>query len=231
MRSVAAIFIKQSQDVFRNMGVLVQFFVFPGMAFIMTWVLNIQMDGISDTFFISIFASMFVGMTIISATATTIAEDREKKSLRFLLMAGVKSYQYLIGIGGVFILFALVANVFFVIMIPGLLILERLVMLFSLLLGVIASVLIGAIIGMVSKNEQSAISIGSAVGMVLGFGPLLATFSEGIKNCLCFFYSMNFVFDDFRMVNIVVRLIIILVNIFILVLIFAWLYRKRGLNV
>lgn len=230
MRSVAAIFMKQSQDILRNMGVLVQFVVFPGVAFIMTWVLNVRMEGLSDGFFVSTLASMFIGMTLTSASATAIAEDREKKSIRFLLMAGVKSHQYLIGVGGVFFVFALIASSTFALMMPNLHLSQRLIMLFSLLMGAAASILIGAIIEMATKNEQSAISISTAVGMVIGFVPLLAAFNETISKIFGIFYTMNFIYNDFSAVDIARRLLVIVVNILVLIVLFSWVYKRQGLK-
>ena len=156
MRITTAIFIKQSNDILKNMGVLVQFIVFPGMAFVIVQLVDMDLDGLSDSFFISTFASMFIGMTLISASATAIAEDREKKSLRFLMMAGVKSHQYLMGVGGVFLVFTLIVGSTFAAIMPELSIVERLFMLVSLMLGAIASILLGAVIGMLSKNKQES---------------------------------------------------------------------------
>ena len=230
MRITTAIFIKQSNDIFKNMGVLVQFIVFPGMAFVMTQLVDMNLADLSDSFFISTFASMFIGMTLISASATAIAEDREKKSLCFLMMAGVKSHQYLMGVGGVFLVFTLIVGSTFAVMMTELSIVERLFMLVSLILGAIASIFFGAIIGMISKNEQSAVSLGTAVGMFMGFGPMIATFNETVRKIFSIFYTMNFIYYDFYTTDITRQLIVLSVNIVVLAIVFAWVYRKWGLR-
>ncbi|MCL2289116.1 MAG: ABC transporter permease, partial [Bacteroidetes bacterium] len=112
MRSASAIFIKQVQDILKNKGVLLQAISFPVMAFVLTNFVELPHD-IPDTMFISLFAIMFIGLVIISNSATIIAEDRERKCLRFLMMAGVKSHQYLTGIGGVLLLFSLAVGAIF----------------------------------------------------------------------------------------------------------------------
>ena len=112
-----AIFIKQFQDILKNSGVMIQFLIFPLIAFLMTNVFDIGMPGMPDSFFITMQAGMFVGMAVVSATASAIAEDREKNSLRFLLMAGVKSHQYLAGVGGVVLAFSFI--VFPILSIPA----------------------------------------------------------------------------------------------------------------
>ncbi|MCL2592125.1 MAG: ABC transporter permease [Defluviitaleaceae bacterium] len=225
MRSTVAIFIKQLQDTFKNMAVLVQFFVFPGMAFIMTRFVGVEMEGMSDEFFISMFASMFIGMTLISSPAVAIAEDRDNNSLRFLMMSGVKSHQYLMGISGVYMLCALLIGGMFTAMMPELLLSQRLIILASLMLGGVASTLLGAIIGLLSKNGQAATSIGTAVGMFLGFGPMIGMFNERVRRIFSIFYTQNFIFDDFD--NITRRLIVILVNIAVLMIVFMFAYGKK----
>jgi len=199
------------------------------MAFLMTNVVSIDMPGMPESFFITMKAGMFVGMTLISTAATAIAEDREKNSLRFLLMAGVKSHEYLMGVGGVFLTCALVVCAVFAIMMPGASIIATLVMLGSLMLGAVASVLIGGAIGIVSKNEQEATSLSMAVGMVLGFGPMIANISgnETLERIFRVFYTMNFIHDDVRAADALRSAGIILANVVVFAAVFAWVYAKQ----
>ena len=230
MNSAGAIFIKQFQDILKNSGVLVQFVIFPVMAFLMTYVMDIDTGGaMSESFFVTMKAAMFIGMTLVGTTATAIAEDREKNSLRFLLMAGVKSHQYLLGVGGVIFACAMAVSGAFSVMMPGASFINMLTMLVSLALGAMASILLGGIIGMLSDNEQSAISISSAAGMLLGFGPMLANMSgnQTLETIFGIFYTMNFVYEDIRTTGALRSFGIILANITVLVFAFAWVYGKQ----
>jgi len=228
VNSVAAIFVKQFQDIVKNPGVLVQFVMFPGMAFMMTNI--VDMPGTQDSFFIGIFAGVFVGMTLIGATATAIAEDMGNGSLRFLMMAGVKSHEYLLGIGGVIVVCASVVCVLFAAMMPGLSLPQRFVAWSSMVLGATASVMLGATIGMLVKNEQAATSVTTAVGLVLGFGPMIARLSgnESMERIFGIFYTMNFVLDDFRAGGAVRNFGVVLANVTVLAGAFAWVYGKHG---
>jgi len=229
MNSACAIFIKQLQDILKNSGVLVQFVIFPFMAFLMTNVVDVGMPGMPESFFITMKAGMFVGMTLISTTATAIAEDREKNSLRFLLMAGVRSHEYLMGVGGVTLACALIICTLFAIMMPGASIIAMLIMLASLMLGAVASVLIGGTIGIISKNEQEATSLSMAAGMFLGFGPMIASISgnETLERIFRVFYTMNFIHDDVRTADAFQRFGIILANVIVFAAVFAWVYGKQ----
>jgi len=229
MNSVIAIFIKQIQDTLKNKGVLLQAITFPALAFVLTNFVELPHD-IPDSMFISLFAIMFIGLVVISNSATIIAEDRERKSLRFLMMAGVKSYQYLMGIGGVLLIFALAVGSLFAIMMPGFSLMERLIFLGSLMLGAVASIFLGAIIGMFAKNEQSSISLSMTVGMIMGFGPMVAAFNETTGRMFSIFYTMNFIYNFGEYSNMTRNLSVILINIAALAVVFAWVYGKRGLR-
>jgi len=229
LSSAGAIFIKQLQDIMKNSGVLIQFIIFPFLAFLMTNVVDVGMPGMPETFFITMQAGMFVGMTLISTTAISIAEDREKNSMRFLLMAGVKSHEYLMGIGGVFLACALVVCMAFAMMMPGASIIAILIMLASLMMGAVVSVLIGGTIGLMSKNEQEATSLSMAAGMVMGFGPMTANLSgnQTLERIFRVFYTMNFVTDDVRSADALQKFGIILANVIVFAAIFAFIYARQ----
>ena len=226
-RATQAIYIKQFQDVLKNAGVLIQFLLYPGMTFMMVRI--IDMPYVPASFHVSMFASMFVGMAMVSSMAAPIAEDGEKNSLRFLMMAGVKSHEYLIGVGGVYLTCALFTSIAFTILMPDLSIIENLLMLSSLMLGAVASTILGAIIGMISSNEQEASSMGSLAGLFLGFGPMITnlTGNEVMERIFRNVYTMNFVLENFRAADVLRNFGVIFANIMVLVTLFAWAYGKQ----
>jgi len=229
MNSAKAIYIKQLRDVMKNFGVLIQFILYPAMTFMMTNLIG-PMPGLPDSHFVTMFAGMFVGMGLVSAIAPAIAEDRERNSLRFLLMAGVKSHEYLMGIGGVFLTFSLAGCVAFALLMPNASIMQMLVMTLSMFLGCIASILLGATVGMMSKNEQEAISISSLMGLVISFGPFIANMSQNdtLMRVFRVFYTMNFVYTEVRTEDALESFGIILVNVVVLSAAFTWAYGKSN---
>ena len=231
--SINAIFIKQFQDTLKNAGVLIQFIMMPSMAFLMTHIVNVEMPGMPESAFITMFAGMFVGMGLLTATAGAIAEDREMNSLRFLMMAGVKSHEYLLGIGGVTLVLAFITNSVFTIMMPNASLLEMLTMLASLMLGSVASVFFGASIGLLSKNVQEAASVSSVAGLVIGFGPMIANLSGNatLERIFSILYTMNFVHGDLRTINALQSFAIIFANVLTFAVVFAWVYGKQESSV
>ncbi|MCL1844498.1 MAG: efflux RND transporter periplasmic adaptor subunit [Defluviitaleaceae bacterium] len=230
--SAAAIFIKQFSDVTKNPDALSQFIIYPAMAFIMTHLIEINVPGMPESQFVTMFAKMFGGMAFIGATAGVIAEDIERNSLRFLLMAGVKSHEYLIGIGGVFLTFGIIGSAAFAIMMPNADFTQMIFMWTSLVMGVAASILIGAIIGMSATGQAGAVGLGSMLGLIISFGPFLATMSQNDTMMRIFriFYTMNFVDIDTDTVTAVENFGIIGANILVFSLLFTIVYGKHNTN-
>ncbi|MCL1983448.1 MAG: ABC transporter permease [Clostridiales bacterium] len=230
MRSVKAIFSKQLRDMFKNRTVLIQFVVFPLVAFAFTEIVAKPNGSIPDSMFVTMFASIYAGVTVLTTTAGTIAEDRERKSLRFLIMAGMKPYQYMLGVGGVMIAASLLVAVVFGATggFHGVNFVRFVVV---LVLGSVASSLLGATLGIVSKNQQAAAAMAMPLGMILGFTPLLAMFSQTVKKLFCIFYTMqvDMLVSDFS-ADFTTPATVIIVNIAVFAALFAFAYNKKGLS-
>lgn len=231
MRSIKAVFIKHALDIFKNRVVLIQFAVFPIIAFAMTELVAKSDDTIPDSMFITMFASIFAGMIMLTTTADVIAEDKEHKSLRFLIMAGVKPYQYLIGMGGVLLSASLLVSLVFALM-GGFIGQGFLLFLLVMFSGSTASMLLGATIGILSRNQQAAIAISMPVAMVIGFCPIFTMFNETARIIFSIFYTqqMSVVVSDLS-AGIVSPFIIILSNIAVLTIFFTVVYKKKGLKI
>jgi len=231
VRSAKAIFIKQMKDTLKNRMVLTQFIIFPVVAFVMTELVAKADATIPNSLFVTMFAAMFVGMAPLIMTNTAIAEDKEHKSLRFLVMAGVKPYEYLLGIGGfVLLICSLVSFVFG--LIGGFTGMEFVKFVSVLILGSVASALVGSTIGVLSKNQQAATAIGTPVFMVLAFTPMIANFNETIAKVANVFYTqqVNVIVNDFS-TGMIKPFLIILANIVILTVLFVLVYKKKGLKI
>ena len=230
MRSVQAIFTKQAKDMTKNFSVLIMFVIFPLVAFGMTHFVAQSNDDIPDTMFVTMMASIFVGMALIQSASTIIAEDREKKSLRFLVIAGVKPLAYLLGIGGVIFIASVFSSLAFG-YIGGFSQDEFVAFMAVMMSGTIASIILGATIGIYAKNQQAATGLSMPIAIVLGFGPMVAQFNEGVENVVGFFYTyqINVVVNDFT-AGLARPLIVIWANIALLGILFGLAYRKKGLR-
>jgi ABC-2 type transport system permease protein len=230
MRSIKAIFIKHALEMFKNRMVLIQFAVFPIIAFAMTELVAKADETIPDTMFVMMFAAIFAGMIMLTTTTGLIAEDKEHKSLRFLIMAGVKPYEYLLGMGGVLLSANLLISCVFALM-GGFDSRGFIQFLCVMTLGSAASILLGASIGILSKNQQAATAISMPVAMALGFCPIFTIFNETASKLFSIFYTqqMGVVVNDFTG-DIVKPILIILSNIAVLTVLFTLVYKKKGLK-
>jgi len=230
MRSIKAIFVKQAKDMTKNYSVLIMFIIFPLVALAMTVFVARDNPDMPETMFVSMMASVFIGMALIQSASAVIAEDREKKSLKFLAMAGVKPLSYLLGIGGVIFAASIVSSTAFG-LIGSFNRSEFLTFMVIMLSGAIASIVLGATIGIYSKNQQAATGLSMPIAAVLGFGPMLAQFNEQIERIFRFFYTqqINVVVNDFT-AELLTPVAIIWANTAILTIIFAVVYAKKGLR-
>jgi ABC-2 type transport system permease protein len=230
MRSVKAIFIKQAKDMFKNPMVLVMFIIFPVVALIMTELVAKSNDDIPNNMFVTMMAAIFAGMGLVTSASGVIAEDIERKSLRFLIIAGVKPHQYLIGTGGFFVLAGTVTSIAFAFIgdFSGT---ETVKFLSVMITGAATSVILGMTIGMFSKNQQAATSLGMPVAVIVGFTPMVAAFNETVEKFASILYTqqINVIVNDFS-VGVIKPILVIILNISVLTILFVSAYKLKGLK-
>lgn len=187
-KRIYAVWKKQMKDTLKNKAVLIQFAMFPVLSAIMQN--SIKIEGLSDRYFVIMFASMYVGMAPLTAAASIISEEKEKNTLRELLMANVKAGEYLLGIGlGIFVCSMLGAAVFAITgKYTGK---DMLAFLLIMGVGIIISLLLGAVIGIFSKNQMTEVSVSVPVMLVFSFLPMLASFNDKIGAVSKFAYSQQ----------------------------------------
>ncbi|MCL2490343.1 MAG: ABC transporter permease [Propionibacteriaceae bacterium] len=231
MNNARAVFVKQLRDIVKNKAVLLQYLVMPVMALALTQLVAKPSGGaIPVTMFVSMFTAIFVGMVMPAATTGAIAEDRERGSLRFLVMAGVKPVDYLLGVGGVILATGTVVLVAFGLM-GGLTPSQFGRFIVMTLGGGVASVLLGAVVGLLAGNQQAATAVVMPISLVFGFGPMIAMFNVTTGKLLAPFYTMQM---SATISNIDAPMgksaLIVLANIVVLLGLFVLDYKKRGLR-
>ncbi|MCI5877382.1 MAG: ABC transporter permease [Lachnospiraceae bacterium] len=210
MNPIFIILKKQFKDTFKNKSILIQFVMFPLLAVIMTNA--ISLENMPANFFGTLFASMYVGMAPLTGISAIISEEKEKHTLRVLLMAGVSPVQYLLGTG---------CYVFLACM-PGRLILST---------GILVSIVVGATIGIQCKNQMTAASVTVPVMMVLSFLPMLSMFNDTIAKIACFTYTeqIRLLIGEIQVSSgHIPDVRILLLNIVVFGTMFSFFYRKQG---
>ena len=231
MRSIKAIFTKQAKDMFKNPAVLVMFIVFPAVALIMTVFVPIPMNEfVSENMFVTMMASVFAGMGLITSASAVISEDISGKSLRFLIIAGVKPHQYLIGTGGFYLLAGAVTSVIFN-LIGGFTGIEAVKFLSIMITGLAASIVLGMVFGILAGNQHAAASLSMPVAVVVGFTPMIAGFNETIGKFAGVLYTqqINVIVNDFS-IDLLKPLLIIAANIAVFTVLFVIAYKKKRIK-
>ena len=247
MKNTKAIFFKQFQSLLRNPGMIVQAVLFLILVIIMNFLIGgyevtdcescipayvctqcLEEDAnvsTPDPSLVGLFTVMFVGFAIVGSAAALVIEDKTTQNLRFMTMAGIKPFQYLLGtIPAIFIivfvvvvLFSLVGRYFGADMV-------RFVSVTSA--GALVSTLLGVALGL-SKGPTLA----TPLGIVLGLGPMLSTFNETLARYLRFTYTqqINLAVSDLSQ-DISSNFLIIGINGLVVLLIFVWMHRKGELR-
>lgn len=186
MRNIVTIFRKQLKETLRNKEVLIQFLMFPLLAVFMTQ--SIRIEGMPPNFFVQLFATMYVGMAPLVSMEAILSEEKEKNTLRVLLMADVTPWQYLAGVGGYVFLFCMLgAGVFC--LLGGCGTGRSLQFLTILGAGILVSMLLGAAIGAGSSSQMAANSVGVPVMLLFSFMPMLSVFNATAARVAKFAYT------------------------------------------
>ncbi len=229
MSNIWAILKKQLKDTLKNKTILIQFIMFPTLTLIMNNAIKI--NGMPENFFVTLFATMYVGMAPLTAMTAIIAEEKEKNTLRVLLLSNVKPYEYFSGVG----IYVWVSCLIGAAVICAAGNYERNESIFFMLvmaIGILASLMIGAAIGTWSRTQMAATSITVPVMMILSFLPMLSIFNTSIAKIAKFFYSEQIHLMLNQINNLKIEFhsfCIVFLNMIVAAVLFHIAYRKCGL--
>lgn len=230
MRNFSAIFQKQLKETLKNKTILIQFLMFPVMVIVMEHA--VTLENMPEHFFVKLFAVMFVGMAPLTCMSAIISEEKEKNTLRALMMSNVKPFQYLAGVGLYVWLMCMAGALVFAVCgeYSGM---DFCVFLLIMAIGILLSGLTGAVIGVLSRNQMSATSITVPVMMVFSFLPMLSMFNENIEKLARVTYSqqMSMLINGLGNSAVSVENIaVIAVNFLAALVLFVLAFQKNGLE-
>lgn len=231
MKHIFTIVRKQLKDTSKNKPVLIQFILFPLFSIVMTHAIQIQ--EMPENFFVNLFATMYIGMAPLVSISAIISEEKEKNTLRVLLMADVSPAQYLIGIGSYVFFMCIMGGMVFCLLLNNVTSIQRIFFLFIMGIGIITSIIIGASIGVGSRNQMTATSITIPVMMIFSFVPMLSMFNNKIEKIAKIIYSeqiRNLINSLENNGDYMENIAVIIVNIILFGVLFSVLYKKRGLT-
>ena len=192
MHNTLVIIRKQIRDTFKNKTILIQFILFPLMTIIMENAISIA--DMPEFFFTKLFAVMYIGMAPFVTTASIIAEEKEKNTLRVLMMADVKPWQYLMGIGTYVLAICMIGACVMSVGLPSS---DRGFFLLIMCIGFLISIIAGACVGILSRNQMMSTSLTMPFMMIFSFAPMLSMFNDGVKkySMVVFTQQLRILFD------------------------------------
>lgn len=227
LQRVKTVFVKQWKDTLKNKAVLIQFFLLPIMTVFMSSF--IQDEDIEATFFVKMFGAMYIGMAPLVTAASIIAEEKETDTLRMLLFSNVKASEYLLGIGSYVCIFCTLGSLIIASM-GNYTASEFSIFLLLSILGIIITYIMGACVGIASKNQMNATSRVMPLMLVFAFLPMLSMFNDTIELIGKFAYTqqINLMFNHLSITAFSLETGIVLFgSLFITIAIFMFLYRKK----
>lgn len=230
MRVILAILWKQIKDSWHNKSVLIQFALLPILSLVAVKLL--PEEAIPKRSVAAMFTAMYMGMTPLSCMCSILAEEREKGSLRCLKMAGVGSGQYLFGIGSCLFIESLFGIIVFSVL-GKYSEIELMQFVGIAVLGLVPSLLLGATLGLLAKNQMSATSLSAPIAAILSFLPTLASMNEDVRKVskYLFTYQLNELLLNVESNPFTSeRMMILGANLLMLAVVFAVIYRKKGLR-
>lgn len=177
MGHIAAVYKKQNKDTLKNKAIFLQFVIFPVMALILEY--GVEIPGMGENYFMALFAIMFLGMAPLTAMSALLSEEKEAQTLTMLRMAGVTPGEYMLGAGGSLMGISLMGSLVFA-AIGRLWGWELLAFLGAMAFGILISFLLGAAVGLLSPNQSAATSVTVPVMMIFSFLPMLAMFNDTV---------------------------------------------------
>lgn len=190
----------------------------------------ITLDGMPELFFTKLFSIMYIGMAPLTSVAAIISEEKEKNTLRVLMMSNVKPWQYLTGVGLYVWLICMVGAGVMATRLD----LEAIAFYMCIMgIGFAISIIAGACIGIYSKNQMSATSLVIPVMMILAFLPMLAMFNDKIAKVAKIFYTqqLKVCLDNMKVTNITKETVmVVIVNVLVLIGMYGITYKRKGLE-
>lgn len=227
---VIAVYKKTLMDMGRNKRQLLFFLMFP----IMTYCFYFLFKTGKEMFSL-IYLPINILFCSLNIMASLIAEEKEKGTLRSLMFANVKPLEYFIG-NGLFILIATILSCSLFIPLIKISGINYIYYFVSIILSSICSMVLGATIGIISKNQMSANGICAPITIIIGMLPTFGAINKSFLKISKLLYTTRFADTVAEIINklkVTINYEIILIyvlNFIICITIFSLVYKKKKLD-
>lgn len=230
LKHVKAVFFKQIMDISHNVGVIIQFAIFPILLCVIVFIISADYKTIQPTM-VMLISSSFISIVPMMTVRNIIYGDKTQNVLRALILSNVKPFEYLLGIN-LFIVIISICTSFLLGFIGGFSGITLIKYVGAMILGVVTTLFFGSTLAIQSSfNSASEVGI-IAVSLLNSIIPILGMFSPTIQNIAKFVYTYqinNLIGDIYGNYFDWTRVLIIGVNLLLFLLLFAFSYKKNKL--
>jgi ABC-2 type transport system permease protein len=227
-RRIKTVYGKQLRDLTKNPTLLISFIVLPLLGFSFS-----KMDVSPEEFrmMMRLYLPMYVSMCGLLGTGSTMAEEKEKNTLRVLMMSNVKPAEYMASIC-LFVLTIQFFGVAYFIYLGGFHGIEVLRTTIVVLLGSLCTMVLGSTIGLIAKSQMNANSYLTPVVLVVGILPALAGINRDLYPIVKYIYStqMSEAMSNISKPVTLETIMIMLANMAVFLVIFVRVYKKNRLD-
>lgn len=230
MHHITAIFKKTRKDMIRNKRELLFFFMFPAMTYLFHYTIK---EG--NELFPIVFLPINILFCSMNIMASVIAEEKEKGTLRSLIFANIKPIEYFLG-NGLFVLIATIVSSSLFLPLMDMKGINYFYFYLFVSLSSICSMVLGAVVGIIVKNQMTANSICAPVTIILGMLPTFGAMNESFRNLSQILYTTRFadtVSEIISKSDVTINFEIILtyiINFIICLALFAVVYKRNKLD-
>ena len=227
MTTTLALLHKQIKDSLCNFQALMVMLIYPLVAFVMITALGSE-DGMSGMF-VTMFATMHASFAPLVTASNILSEEKEKGTLRALIMTGVSRRQYLMSVSLFVVSVTLLTGSAFLVM--DAFTREHIAAFAAAMLcGAVLSTLAGLCVGIVSRNVSAANGMAVPIGLVTALLPMLARFNESLDRAARYLYSRQIsrVLDGGELTGEFAA--IMAAYAVLLTVLLAFLFKKKGLE-
>lgn len=196
LRRIKALTKKEFKSFTKNSNVLLMCMLPIMFSIIYSYIYGSNENGVPKLMVLLLCLNMNLIMCSSFTIAMLIAEEKEKNTLRTLLLSGVSALEFLFGKVVLTLILSTLTNIL-IYFICGIEVKYLGWFLLISTLVIISMIIIGALIGMFSKNQMSTSVVGMPVLLVFLLIPMMAEFNENIRNVAKFTpnYNMNVIFN------------------------------------
>lgn len=237
MRKTTAIFMMKSKMILKNYSILLGPLMSIGFVILYKNIIPVSddMPEAMKAYFLQLGVLFNILMTGIMGTSMPLAEEKEKNTLRVLMTSSVKGIEFFIG-SLLPVLIMLIAVNIVLLPISGKTDINIPIYLLVTTGASIITMILGMIIGLVSKNQMSTSFTSTPLLLILMMIPMFSNMNETLSKASNFIYtgSLNKIIENLvlKVDNpVTIQQLIVMTAWFVISIVaFLLFYRKNGLD-